>query len=202
MRTQDTETSIATALFGKVRRGILGLLYTHSDESYYLRQIARIVGVGQGAVHRELVNLSGAGLLIRSRRGNLVYYEANRNCPVFADLRGLIVRTAGVADVLRVALAPLADRITAALVYGSVARGAEKTDSDVDVMVIGDVDFGDIVSALRPAQDQLRREVNPSVFSSAEFRERIASKDHFITSVLREPKVILIGDENELGAVA
>jgi len=129
--TEPPEKNAASAPFGRVRRAILALLFTHSDESFYVRQIARATGGGLGAVHRELSNLVEAGLVVRARHGRQVYYQANRDSPVFADLRGLIARTAGVADVLRGALAPLADRIAAAFVYGSVARGSEKSDSDI-----------------------------------------------------------------------
>ena len=110
----------------------------------------------------------------------------------------MFVKTAGVADVLRSALAPLADRITAAFIYGSFAKGTETAASDVDIMIVGDVSMREAVSALRPARDALRREINPSVYSTQEFRNRIAHDDHFITSVLREARISLIGDENEL----
>jgi predicted nucleotidyltransferase len=193
---------VASLLFGRVRQAILALLFTHSDQSFYVRQIARIAGGGVGAVHRELNNLVQAGLIVRTSQGNQVYYQANRNSPVFSDLRGLVVKTSGVGDVLRSALAPLADRINAAFVYGSVARGDEKAESDIDVMVVGDVDFGEVVNALSPSQDQLGREINPSVFSRAEFQQRVEKKEHFITTVLRAPKIMLIGEESELGTVA
>jgi len=202
MGTPERSDSTATALFGKARLAILGLLFSHADESFYLRQIVRIVGAGQGAVQRELGNLVRSGLVKRTSQGKQVYYQANRGSPVFADLRGLIIKTAGVADVLRGALAPLADRIDLAFVYGSIARGTEKSDSDIDVMVIGGVEFGEVVAALSQTQDQLNRETNPSVFSMAEIRSRIQEKDHFVTSVLREPRITLIGDDSELGTVA
>lgn len=201
MRT-TTGSNIADALFGRVKREILTLLYAHSDESYYVRQIARITGSALGAVHRELRNLVNAELVVRQNQGRQVYYQANRNSPVFAELRGLVVKTAGVADVLRNALAPLADKIDTAFIYGSFARGEEKVDSDVDVMVIGEADFGEVVKALNPSQSQLGREVNPSVFTPAEFAQRIKNNEHFIASVLRAPKLMLIGDESELRKVA
>lgn len=198
MGTQAQDISTASVLFGKARREILAILFCHSDQEFYLRQIVRAAGVGQGAVQRDLASLTAAGIVVRTRRGHQVFYRANSESPVFPELRGLIVKTAGVADVLRAALADLSDRIVASFIYGSMARGTEKTSSDLDLMVIGDVEFGEVVSALRLAQDQLAREINPSVFHSDEMRQRIAEEDHFITTVLREEKVFLIGDEHDL----
>ena len=188
----------AGALFGKVRSGVLGLLFAQADQSFYVREIARRVGSGQGAVQRELAGLLKAGLITRSQRGREVFYQANRAAPVFPELRGLVVKTVGVGNALREALAPLADRIRSAFVYGSFARREERAESDVDVMVIGDVEFGEVVSALRSAQDRIGREVNPSVFAPEEWRRRVASADHFITTLLREEKLLLIGDERDL----
>lgn len=185
-------------MFGKVRTAVLALLFTHTDQAFYLREIARTVGTGNGAVQRELAQLLKAGLITRTRRGREVFYQANRAAPVFPELRGLVVKTVGVGNALREALAPLADRIRSAFVYGSFARREERAESDVDVMVIGDVEFGEVVSALRSAQDRIGREVNPSVFAPEEWRRRVASADHFITTLLREEKLLLIGDERDL----
>jgi uncharacterized protein len=198
MSTTSKESSVASVLFGKVRRDVLSLLFSHPDESFYLRQIERMIGSSHGAVHRELTNLARAGLIVRTSREKQVYYKANRSSPVFADLRGLIRRTAGLADVLRAALAPLAEKIRIAFVYGSIAHGTEKSESDVDVMIIGDSTFGEVVAALHSTEAELRREVNPSVFELEEFRERVRDGEHFVSSVLRDDKVFLIGDEDEL----
>ena len=198
MSTLKTEIGGAAALFGKVRSAVLALLFSHADQSFYLREIARMVGTGHGAVQRELAQLLRAGLVTRTRRGREVFYQANRASPVFPELHGLIVKTVGVADVLREALAPLAERVRVAFIYGSFAKGEERAESDVDIMVVGDVDFGEVVSALRSAQDRIGREVNPSVFAAEEWRRRVAGGDHFITTILREEKLFLIGDEQDL----
>jgi len=198
MSTLKTEIGGAAALFGKVRSAVLALLFSHADQSFYLREIARMVGTGHGAVQRELAQLLKAGLVTRTRRGREVFYQANRASPVFPELHGLIVKTVGVADVLREALAPLAERVRVAFIYGSFAKGEERAESDVDIMVVGDVDFGEAVSALRPAQDRIGREVNPSVFAPEEWRRRVAGGDHFITTIQREEKLFLIGDEQDL----
>ncbi|MBP6965535.1 MAG: winged helix-turn-helix transcriptional regulator [Armatimonadetes bacterium] len=123
-----TTMSIGSALFGGVRQAVLAILFCHSDESFHLRHIVRAVGMGHGAVQRELARLVDAGLVIRSRRGNQVLYKANKESPVFAELRGLMVKTVGIADVLRASLAALSDRIEVAFMYGSVARGTERVN--------------------------------------------------------------------------
>jgi len=190
--------SLAAALFGQTRRVILSLLYGHPDETYYLRQLARSTGSGLGAVQREIKRLTESGIVRRTVRGRQVFYQANPDCPLFAELKSLVVKTTGVADVLRTALAPLARRIQLAFVYGSIARLEQKSASDVDLMVVGDVSFGDIVSALAAAQETLAREINPTVYSLAEFKAKLKAGHHFLTSVVRREKIFLIGDENEL----
>ena len=202
MGTTETSDILSTTLFGKTRRVVLSLLYTHPDESFYLRQIARVAGAGMGSIQRELKTLAEAGIIQASVKGNLVYYQANPRCPVYAELKGLIVKTAGVGDILKATLATLADRIQAAFVYGSFASGKERKGSDVDICVIGMVTFAEIVSALSPAQQTLGREINPTVFPSEEVRTRLKSHDHFLTSIIKRPKIFLVGDEHELVKLA
>jgi len=199
MSTRTQADPLAGALFGKARRTILALLFTHDQESFYLRQIIRAVGQSPGAVQRELALLTSAGLLVRTANGHQVYYRANRESPVFAEMKSLMVKTAGVADVLRSALSPLGDRIKAAFLYGSLARGTERKTSDADVMVVGEVSFAEVVEALRSTQDTLGREVNATVWSPEEFRKRKRSGQHFLKAVLQAPRVLLIGSEHELG---
>jgi predicted nucleotidyltransferase len=190
--------NIGAALFGKTRRELLGLLYTHPDRSFYLRQIVRALGMGQGTVQRELARLAGAGLLARTRVGSQVHYQANSKSPVFNDLKALMVKSAGVADVLREALGGLAEQVAVAFIYGSLARGEGKANSDVDVMIIGEVSFGEVVAALQAAQKAIGREVNPSVYASSEYKRKLRAKHHFLCSVVSLPKVFLVGGENEL----
>lgn len=189
---------IASALFGKTRQSILDLLYTHPDESFYVREIIRFAGVGLGAVQRELENLAGAGIIRRTRRGNQVHFSANPACPVFPQLRELLVKTSGIAGVVRSALSPLKSRIDVAFIYGSVARGTPVSESDVDLLAIGSAGFFDVISAIKPAQMRLGREINPSVFPVAEFSNKLAAGDRFLCNVVDGPKIFLIGDEDEL----
>jgi predicted nucleotidyltransferase len=202
MGTEPASDTLSTLLFGKTRRAVLSLLYTHPDESFYLRQVARVAGSGMGSVQRELKNLSDAGIIQSIVRGKLTYYQANPRCPVYAELKGLIVKTAGVGDILRAALAPLSDRIQSAFIYGSFAQGSQHKGSDVDVCVVGSVQFAEIVSALSLAQQSLGREINPTVYPPEEFHGRLASHDHFLTSLMKRPKAFLIGDDHELARLA
>ncbi len=189
--------SLSKVLFGQSRRSILALLYGHADEQFYLREIARRAGTGIGATQRELGQLTDAGLLHRLRRGNQVYYRANRENPIFEELKSILAKTSGIRDTLQEGLARLADRVKLAFVYGSIARGEEKASSDVDLMVVGNVSFQDVVAALSEIERKLGREVNPTVFGPREFREKLAAKNHFLSSVAKEKKLFVIGDESE-----
>ena len=198
----STTLSVSETLFSKNRRAVLGLLYGNPDQAFYLRRVVRATGGGHGAIQRELKLLSEAGVLRRTVRDRQVYFQANSECPVFEELKALIVKTAGVADILKAALAPLGDRIQIALVYGSVARARQKRDSAVDVLVVGDLAFREVVAALADAQSHLRREVNPTVYAPDEFQSKLASGHHFLTSVLKTETIFLIGSERELERMA
>ncbi|MSR83126.1 MAG: ArsR family transcriptional regulator [Candidatus Latescibacteria bacterium] len=193
---------ISSALFGATRRAVLALLYGQAQESFYLRQIARWVGTGQGAVQRELKRLAGAGIILRQQKGKEVYYQANPQCPIFVELKSLVLKTAGVGELLREALEGLSDKIMAAFIYGSLASGQEQADSDVDLMVIGAASFAEVSKALRSVEEQLSREVNPAVYTAAEFKGKLISGHPFLSRVAKEKKIFLVGDENELGRLA
>ena len=198
MITSLDNNGLAATLFGKTRRAILSLLYGHADESFYLRQIARTTGVGLGPIQRELKQLTDAGIIQRSVQGRQVYYQANSKSPVFTELKSLITKTAGVGDTLRNILTPLIDRLNIALIYGSIASGKEKRDSDIDLLIIGKVTFAEVVAELQLAQEQLGREINPTVYPVDEFTAKLAENHHFLRDVLGGPRMFLIGDENEL----
>jgi predicted nucleotidyltransferase len=202
MSTKTEISLLGTTLFGKTRRAVLALLYGHPDESFYLRQIARATGAGMGALQRELKLLAGAGVIRRSEIGQQAFFKANADSPVFHELRNLIIKTFGVADVIRAALSPLADKIQTAFIFGSMVSGEIKQGSDLDVMIIGKIEFAGVVAALSPAQETLAREINPSVYPPAEFRSKLAEGHHFLKTVLSAPKIFLIGNENELEELA
>lgn len=194
--------SLASALFGKSMRSILATLFARPDEEFYLRELARVAATTASSLQRDLAALVGAGIVLRALRGHQVYFRANRACPIFDELRGLVVKTFGIADVLKQALQPLSDAIEAAFVYGSVARGEERAASDIDLFVVGEVSFGDVVEALTPAQRKLAREINATVFDPAEFAGKANEGSHFVTTVRAEKKLFVIGGENELESVA
>lgn len=197
----DPLYGLSAALFGKARRHVLALLYGHADESFYLRQIVRAVNLGQGAIQRELAHLTATGIVLRRRQGNQIYFQANRACPIFSELKALVIKTSGVVEVLRTALANLRDQITVAFVYGSLATGAEKSASDVDLMVIGEVTSGGVARILQDAQTTLAREINPTVYPPDEYRKKIKAGHHFLKSVINEPKLFVIGGERELAGL-
>lgn len=195
-------TNLADLLFGAYRRDALALLLLHADSALHVREIARVTGKAPGTLLRELNRLADAGILLRKAVGNQVQFQANVRCPIHDDLRNILKKTAGVADVLRAALDPLAGRIRAAFVYGSVARGDERARSDLDVMIVGNVAFADVIGALAPAQESLRREVNPNVYPPAEFAAKLAAGEPFLERVMTDSKIFLIGADNDLGQLA
>lgn len=186
--------SLAHFLLGQTRSAVLGLLLLRPELSLHVRELARLTGANPGSLHRELRALADIGLLIRLEEGRQVYYRANTQCPVFDDLVGLLRKTAGLVDVLREALAPLAGRVEQAFVYGSMARGEEHAHSDVDLMVVGDVDFTEVVLALDAAQTSLRRQINPTVFSRAQFASKLKPAEGFVAQVWQGPKLWVVGE--------
>ncbi|PYY17926.1 MAG: nucleotidyltransferase, partial [Acidobacteria bacterium] len=194
--------ALADVLFGKGRGAILGLLYEHPDESFYYRQLAReLGGLSVGTIQRELDLLSQLGLLERSTVGKQVFYRANRSHPVFPELRALVAKTVGTIPMLRSALAGLVHSIVVSFIYGSMARGEEKPESDIDLMVVGKASLEDVLGKLSNAEASLRRAVNPTVYSPSEFKTKLTSGNHFLNSVVRGEKIFLIGDEDELREV-
>jgi predicted nucleotidyltransferase len=186
-------------LFGAYRRRVLSLLLLRADESFYVREIGRLTGVPAGPLHRELKVLTEAGLLVRRASGNQVLYQASRDSPIFEELAGIFRKTAGLADVLRESLRRVAGEIDIAFVFGSVAQGKEKPTSDVDLLVVGSVPFANVVEASHAARVRLGREVNPVVMSKDAFWSKRRARDRFVSRVMKEPKIFVIGDASELG---
>jgi len=177
---------------------VLGWLFTHPDERYFVRQLTSLLREDSTNVSRELMRLEKTGILVSAKEGKQKYYQANRKSPIYDELHGLIVKTTGVVDVLRSALSPSAGRIKVAFIFGSIASGNEDKASDIDVMVVGAISFGDVVSLLSSAEEKLGREINSVVYPIAEFKQKVRDDHHFVKTVLDSEKIFLIGDEGEL----
>ena len=190
------------ALLPKTRQGILAATFVQPERAWYVSELARRLGVPSSSLQRELQDLAQAGILTSHRQGRMVYYQANAQSPLFPDLRGLLLKTAGLVDILADVLKPLRPKIQLAFVYGSIASGQERSDSDIDVMVIGEVSPVALATPLRRARELLGREINPSVYSPAEFAKKLAAEEHFLMQVLTQPRLIVLGSGDELDKAA
>jgi uncharacterized protein len=195
---------VAEALFGRTRRSVLGLIFGRPDESFYLREIVRLTGAGTGAIQRELSQLTAAGLIRRELRGRQVYFTANPEAPVFPELRSLVAKTAGVVGLLRGALRSLVEKkmLIIAFIYGSVAAGKQGPKSDVDLMIIGELSLSTLLPILRKTQEELGREINPTIYRPREFRSKVREDAHFLRRVLARPKLMVIGTPDDLARLA
>lgn len=175
---------------------MLAVLFGAPDRSFYTNEVIGLARSGAGAVQRELADLAGAGLLTVRKQGNQKHFQANAASPVFAELRGLVLKTMGLADVLRVALAPLAPQIARAFVFGSIAKQQDTAESDVDLLLVSDtLGYGDVFAALEGASQTLGRTINPALYTAADFHTRLQGDNAFINRVMQQPKIWLIGQE-------
>lgn len=190
------------ALLPAVARRILDVMVLQPDRAWYRSELARKLEVAPSTLQRPLTSLANAGVMVTRQDGNRVYYALNTLSPTYAEVRGLIVKTSGLIHVLRDALRGVADRIEVAFVHGSFARGEERADSDVDLIVIGSVSLFDLASPIHRASEQLGREVNPIVYPRPKFEEKRASGNHFVTTVMARPKLFVMGGEDDLAGPA
>jgi len=187
----EINSSLGDALFPKTRQKVLAVLYGKPERSYYRNELFRRVGAGRGAVVRELTGLCEAGIITESRLGNQVHFQANPNCPIFDELRGIVIKSFGIADVLRERLSELLPNIEQAFVYGSIAKGTEDADSDIDVLIVSDdLTYSEIMATLEPSERQLHRVINPTIYSAKEYKKKRRSKA-FLKRVMEQPKVWL-----------
>lgn len=185
-------------LFPGARQKVLAALLLEPQESFHLRELARLAGAHAGTLARELDKLALAGLILRRPLGNQVHYQANVAAPLFGELAAIFRKTHGVVPLLRATLAPLDAQVRLAFVFGSVARGTQGPGSDVDLLVLGDAGFGELAQALYPLHEALGREVNPVLYGAAEFRERLARREAFAQELMQSPRLWVKGDEHEL----
>lgn len=175
---------------------MLAVLFGTPDRSYYANELIALAQSGKGAVQRELTALSDAGLITARKQGNQKHFQANTASPVFAELRGLVLKTMGLRDVLRTALSALAPQIDMAFVFGSLARQQDTAESDVDLLIVSDgLGYGEVFGALESAGNALGRQVNPTLYTRGEFQRRLSQDNAFVTRVMQQPKIWLMGQE-------
>jgi predicted nucleotidyltransferase len=192
--------SMIEKIFGsRIRAKILGWFFTHPEESFFVRQIATILQEDPTNLSREMSKLENLGILTSKKIGNTKHFQANPHCAFFRELKGLVLKTAGVAGQIKVALERLTG-VQFAFIYGSYAKGEEKAHSDVDLMIIGDVDVNQLDPLASSLEKRLGREVNYLLFSQVEFQAKKRAKDGFLMDVLGEVKIMVIGNENELAS--
>jgi predicted nucleotidyltransferase len=191
--------NVSDALFSKVQQCLLGVLFAHPEKSFYSNELIELAHSGRGAVQRELSRLVGSGLVNLKKVGNQNHYQANAASPVFNELRALILKTCGLSDIVKNVLAPIASNMEIAFIYGSVAKRQDRSESDIDLMVVSEiVDYAALFTVLENATVALGRPINPTVYSHKEFMRRIEQKNAFLIRVLAQPKIWLIGDESVL----
>lgn len=199
MGTMSETVSLSNALFSKVQQRVLALLFSQPERSFYTSEIVRSVHSGVGAVERQLSRLQRSGLVSVERIGNQKHYRANQDSPIFEELRGLVLKTVGLAEPIRKSLQPYADAIKTAFVYGSVAKGTDTARSDIDLMVIGDeLNYSDLYTAAQSAEDKLRRKVNPTFLSPKDWQRKASDSGSVVSKINASPKIFIIGSEQDL----
>lgn len=194
MRTRSS----LDALFNSTRQGLLAATVVCPERKWYFRELARRLQVRPSTIQRELSQLVEAGILQRSEDGNRVYYQANTASPIFPELQGLFLKTVGLVDILRRALEPVAKKMTIAFVHGSTAAGDSRQNSDIDMIIVGDVGLADVAPLLRGARAALGRELNTSVYHPREFKKQLEEPSHFLSTVLSSPLIFAIGAQSDL----
>ena len=190
--------SLSTILFTEYRSKVLGLILLHPGQQFFLREIARLTHTNPGTLKRELDKLVKAGIINFEKSGNQNYYSANQSSPIFEDLVNILRKTSGLVDVIQSALLPLVEQIDSAFIFGSMASGAVNEGSDIDLMLVGNVNFGDVVSLIYPLQASLAREINPKVFMSSEWLQLSKDKNSFLRDVMSKPRLFVIGTQLDL----
>jgi predicted nucleotidyltransferase len=193
------DSGLAQALFSRVQQRVLGILFGHPERNFHASEIIRLAKSGSGAVQRVLLRLENAGILATEQFGNRKHYRANRKSPIFGELRSIMRKTAGLLGPISQALQPYRSKLKAAFVYGSIAKGSDKSTSDIDVMIIGDnLSYSEIYSALESAERALLRPINPTLVTPAEWKTKLAKKNPFIRTINQRPKMFVLGSGDEL----
>ena len=190
---------LAKMLSSKVRAEMFRLLFGSGSDELHLRELVRRSGLTVGTVRDDLKKMVRMDLVSARRDGNRLYYKANRDHPLYEDMRMIVLKTAGIVDILRERLQ--APQVRVAFIFGSIVKGEERAGSDIDLCVVGALGLREVSTRLSGVESQVGREVNPFALTLTEFKRRVREKDHFLTAILAEPKVFIIGDENELRAM-
>jgi len=194
VKESAAEYSLADALFTTTQQRLFSLLFGQPDRSFYLTELVRLAAVGSGSVQRELMRLESTGLVTASSVGNQKHYQANPGSPLFSELTGIVKKTVGLKQPLLDALEPIKQKIKLAFVYGSVAKGSDTSSSDIDLLIVSDeLALADVFSILSPIEEQLGRQVSPTLYSGTEFSDKRNTKRSFIAKVLNAPVIELIG---------
>ncbi len=199
INTASSSRSLSNALFSGTKQRVLSILYGQPARSFYANELISLAASGSGAVQRELATLTNSGLVTVKSVGNQKHYQANPDSPIFSELCAIVQKTTGLAEPLREALTPLTSQITAAFVYGSVAKKTDTASSDIDLMLISDeISYGELFSVLEDASTKLGRPVNPTILTREEFDKRLVNQESFLTRVMEQPKIWIIGESNVL----
>lgn len=192
-------TRIADALFTKTQQRVLALLYGKADKSFYTNEIVRWADMGRGTICRELDRLVSANLLLTTRMGNQLHYKANLNSPIYHELTSIIRKTFGIADVIRAVLAPVNEQIDWAFIYGSIAKGNETADSDIDLLLVSDsLAYADLMTVLTESEQRLERPINPSIYTDEQIKNKLRDHKIFITRIMDQPKIWVKGNNNDI----
>ena len=193
-------STIGDVLFTKTQQKLLGLLYGRPGKSFFTNEIVRLAEMGKGTISRELEKMQRAGLLTVQRVGNQTHYQANAGCPVYSELLAIVRKTFGVADVIREAMEPVKQRVEFSFIYGSLAKGTDSSNSDIDLLVVADdLSFAELMSVLAGAEMSLGRPINPTVYTREETMARLAAGNAFLSKVMEQPKIWVMGNDDDIG---
>lgn len=196
--SDSSNLNLSDALFSKTQQRVLGLLFGKPDQSFFTNEIIRWAGLGKGTVMRELERLQAAGILLLSRKGNQAHYQANKACPIFEELFAIARKTFGISDSIKTALQPVSSSILFAFIYGSIAKNEATASSDVDLMIVGqNLHYSEIMELLSPAEESIRRSINPTLYTPEDFHTKLQAANHFLVRVMEQTKIQVIGEVPE-----
>ena len=198
----NKKTNLSDALFTKTQQQMLLLLFGQPEKSFYSKELVERAGIGTGTVHRELKKLSEAGLLTVKRIGNQKHFQANPSSPIFEELKGIVRKTFGLSNPLREVLENHKDKIELAFIYGSIANRTDNANSDIDLMLVSDkITYPDLLVSFSELENDINRQINPTIYTTKEFQNKILSENNFVVRVIKQPKIFLIGSERDIPTI-